>query len=204
MALYKWANKVAWSAGAGFNPWSWTAWQILTKTESGYDWEDAPATGVQSSNDTYEDIVYLSQSDYDALQNKDPNTLYSTPDGEAGTFVDDTTYASSWDWVTDVAPSKNAIYDKVNTMDTTISWKQAQHSAITVTLTSAWWSNNTQTVSATWVTASNTVIISPAPASFEDYWTAQIYCSSQSSNSLTFTCWDVPSSDLTVNVVILN
>ena len=111
MALYKWSNKVAGSAGAGFNPGSWTTWQILTKTESGYDWEDAPATGVQSSNDTYEDIVYLSQSDYDALQNKDPNTLYSTPDGEAGTFVDDTAFWSSWDWVTDKAPSMNSIYD---------------------------------------------------------------------------------------------
>lgn len=118
--------------------------------------------------------------------------------------VDNTAYDNTWDWVTNKAPSQNAVYDKISAMDTTIGWKQAQHSAITVTLTSSWWSSNAQTVSATWVTASNTVIVSPTPASFEDYWSAQIYCSAQASNSLTFTCWEEPSSDITVNVVILN
>ena len=38
--------------------------------------------------------------------------------------VSDTAYAASWDWVTTVAPSKNAVYDKLNAMDTTIAWKQ--------------------------------------------------------------------------------
>lgn len=37
--------------------------------------------------------------------------------------VSDTAYASSWDWVTDTAPSKNAVYDKISSMDTTISGK---------------------------------------------------------------------------------
>lgn len=37
--------------------------------------------------------------------------------------VDDTAYASSWDWVTAVAPSKNAVYDKISAMDTTIGSK---------------------------------------------------------------------------------
>ena len=38
--------------------------------------------------------------------------------------VDDTAYAASWDWVTTTAPSKNAVYDKISSMDTTIGWKQ--------------------------------------------------------------------------------
>lgn len=38
--------------------------------------------------------------------------------------VSDTAYDSSWDWVTWIAPSKNAVYDKINAMDTTISGKQ--------------------------------------------------------------------------------
>lgn len=38
--------------------------------------------------------------------------------------VDDTAFGASWDWVTDMAPSKNAVYDKINAMDTTIAWKQ--------------------------------------------------------------------------------
>ena len=36
--------------------------------------------------------------------------------------VDDTAYASSWDWVTTKAPSKNAVYDKISTIDTCLSW----------------------------------------------------------------------------------
>ena len=42
----------------------------------------------------------------------------------AGLQVDDTAYASSWDWVTTLAPSKNAVYDKLESMATDISWKQ--------------------------------------------------------------------------------
>ena len=38
--------------------------------------------------------------------------------------VSDIAYASSWDGVTGTAPSKNAVYDKISAMDTTISWKQ--------------------------------------------------------------------------------
>ena len=36
--------------------------------------------------------------------------------------VDDTAYASSWNWVTTKAPSKNAVYDKISTIDTCLSW----------------------------------------------------------------------------------
>ena len=39
--------------------------------------------------------------------------------------VNDTAYASSWNWVTTQAPSKNAVYDKISAMDTTIAWKQS-------------------------------------------------------------------------------
>lgn len=76
-------------------------------------------------------------------------------------------------------------------------------STITVTLTSAWWSSSTQTVTATGVTASNTVIVSPAPSSIADYTAWWVYCSAQGTNSLTFTCDTDPSNDITVNVVIL-
>ena len=78
------------------------------------------------------------------------------------------------------------------------------YSTITVTLTSAWWSSSTQTVTATWVTTSNTVIVSPTPANIDDYATNKIYCSTQGSNSLTFSCTDTPTGDIDVNVVIMN
>lgn len=70
-------------------------------------------------------------------------------------------------------------------------------------LTVAGWSNNTQTVSVTGVTASNIVIVSPAPASAADYAAAGIVCTAQGAGTLTFTCTTVPSNAITVNVIIM-
>lgn len=73
----------------------------------------------------------------------------------------------------------------------------------TGTLASANWSSDSQTITVNGVTASNLVIVSPAPASVEAYGNARIYCSAQSANSLTFACpGTAPSTDLTVNIVI--
>lgn len=146
--------------------------------------------------------------------------------------ISDAAYASTWDWVTSVAPSKNAVYDKIASMDTTISWKQdalvswtniktinntsvlwswnitiswgVSMSTITVTLTAAGWSSNEQTVSATWVTASNTVIVSPAPDNIQDYADWGVYASAQWSGTLTFTAETEPENDIVVNVLILS
>ena len=49
--------------------------------------------------------------------------------------VDDTAYASSWNGKTDIAPSKNAVYDKLSTMDTCISCKANTSSLCTVATT---------------------------------------------------------------------
>lgn len=81
---------------------------------------------------------------------------------------------------------------------------QAQHSSLTATLTSAWWSSSGQTVSVSGVTAGNTVIVSPSPSSMSEYANAKVFCSAQGSNSLTFSCTDTPTSDIVVNVVILD
>ena len=70
-------------------------------------------------------------------------------------------------------------------------------------LTVAGWSNNTQTVTVTGVTATNTVFVSPAPASVADYASAGINCTAQGTDSLTFTCTTVPTNAITVNVVIM-
>ena len=69
-------------------------------------------------------------------------------------------------------------------------------------LTVAGWSNNTQTVTVTGVTATNTVFVSPAPSSAADYAAAGIVCTAQAADSLTFTCTTVPANAITVNVVI--
>ena len=95
----------------------------------------------------------------------------------------------------------------------TINWKSilgswnitvSSSTTITVTLTSAWWSSKSQTVSATGVTASNTVIVSPAPSDIADYADCGVYCSAQGSGTLTFGCDKAPSGDIVVNVLIMS
>lgn len=66
-----------------------------------------------------------------------------------------------------------------------------------------WNATTTCTVSVTGVTASNSVIVSPAPSSISDYVSAGVYCSAQASGTLTFEASSTPSADLVVNVMIV-
>lgn len=78
----------------------------------------------------------------------------------------------------------------------------ATGNAFTVTLASASWSSNAQTVSNAYFVASGyAYIVSPASASFADYGTAQIYADDVTTDGqMTFHCTDVPSGNLTVNI----
>ena len=84
------------------------------------------------------------------------------------------------------------------------TWWWGNFTTTTATLTTAWWSNGEQTVNVTWVTTSNTVIVSPDPTSINDYALNSVYCSAQGSGTLTFSCNTVPSWAITVNVLIFN
>ena len=83
-----------------------------------------------------------------------------------------------------------------------ISVAQMTVPATMPTLAVADWSGNAQTVTVNGVTATNTVIVSPAPASAVEYASCGILCTTQGTDSLTFTCTSVPANDLVVNVVI--
>lgn len=74
----------------------------------------------------------------------------------------------------------------------------------TASLTSTGWSSNSKTVSVTGVTASNSVLVTPAPASIDDYANCGIKCTAQAAGTLTFSCTTVPSSTITVNVMIID
>lgn len=77
--------------------------------------------------------------------------------------------------------------------------------SVTVTLTTSGWSSNTQIVTVSGVSATETAqLITPTPAiaSQSAYYEAGIMCTGQAANSLTFTCQTVPTSNLTVYVVI--
>ena len=65
------------------------------------------------------------------------------------------------------------------------------------------WQNGAQTVAAAGVTASNTVIVAPAPDSFSNYRNWGVRCTGQGNGTLTFAYEFTPTADLTVNVLIL-
>ena len=77
--------------------------------------------------------------------------------------------------------------------------------SVSITLPASGWSSNTQTVTVSGVLADESAqLIQPMPAvaSQAAYYAAGILCTNQAANSLTFTCQEAPSSDLTVYVVI--
>lgn len=72
-----------------------------------------------------------------------------------------------------------------------------------VTVLTSDWNDNVCIKNVVGVTSSNIVIISPDHNSYIDYANAQIRATAQSSDSLTFTCTTVPTSSITINIVIL-
>lgn len=152
----------------------------------------------------------LTTAQLNALNSWITSGKVSTYDGYASTIAwkqdaltTQTAYTTKWTSTKVPTISTNTLGQVTSITETDISFP-ATHSAISVTLTTAWWSSSTQTVSATWVTASNTVIVSPAPSSISDYTDNWVYCSAQGSGTLTFTCDSTPSNSITVNVVIMN
>lgn len=71
--------------------------------------------------------------------------------------------------------------------------------SFTLSLTAEGWSGERQSVSAA-VNAGDTLIVTPAPESLQDYAGCGVYCLSQQEGALSFACADVPEMALTVNV----
>ena len=77
----------------------------------------------------------------------------------------------------------------------------------TVTLLAAGWSTSgaiMQTVSVPGVTSTNSVLVSSAPSSFEDYTESMVRCTGQGTSTLTFTASYQPQSNIVVNVTIMD
>lgn len=143
----------------------------------------------------------------------------NTADGTIAAEVDGTGSVNGWDAVktsianntesigtingqiSTIQGSISSIETEISGLNSAISTKQNNITSITVTLTASGWSGNAQTVSASNVTASNIVWVSPAPASFDAYGKAGIRATAQADGSITFTCAEVPANDLSVEVV---
>ena len=81
--------------------------------------------------------------------------------------------------------------------------EDAKSKGIAVTLATANWADNAQTVAVEGVTADNNVLVAAAPESRTAWNDAEIYCSAQAAGTLTFACGTVPTADVTANVIIL-
>lgn len=172
-----------WSDAPSGLPEGGTEGQILEKTSSGAAWVDAPESGLTQEQ---ADGRYL-QLNSDAMITGDVTFKYGADfDGSKITSVG-----------TPVNGSDGANKAYVDS--------KAPLPPVPVTLTTSGWSSNTQTVTVSGVSASETAqLITPTPAiaSQSAYYEAGIMCTGQAANSLTFTCQTVPTSNLTVYVVI--
>lgn len=143
------------------------------------------ATGIPPHGDTGQVLAKLSDADYDVGWRE------AVPNGS----ITGAKIASGAVGTTQLADGAITAPKIAN---------EAVSKSLTVTLTVAGWSNNQQTVVASGVTATNTVIVSPAPADYDDFVKAQVRCIAQAANSLTFQCQKTPTAALTVNVTCIN
>lgn len=155
----------------------------------GADGQDG--VGVPTGGTTGQVLAKASGTDYDTewvnqSSGVDPATATPLMDGTAAVGT----------------ATKYAREDHVHPTDTSRATK-ADFTSFTITLASASWSSNTQTVNnANFIASGYAYIVSPASASFADYGAAQIYADNVTTDgSMTFHCTDVPSSNLTVNIV---
>lgn len=100
-------------------------------------------------------------------------------------------------------PTTRTINGKALSSNITLLPSDVGVNSISVTIPVSSWSNRTATVSATGVTSSNTVIISPAPSSISDWVDFDIKCTAQGSGTLTFTCTTTPISTISATAVVI-
>lgn len=144
-------------------------------------------TGIVKGNGT---SAMGAASASDVVNLLDTNAVNrATADGSGNNIVN--TYAT-----------KTALDGKADASHTHSGY-QPQHTTTRCTLTMAGWSNNSQTVNTTGVTASNTVIVAPAPECAADWAAAGVVCTTQGSGTLTFTCTTAPTATLRANVLVL-
>lgn len=187
-----------------------TPGQLLTKTETGEAWQDGeflPLGGGTVNGyinfDQAKSGIYFSK--FQDEHNCYPTIRSTTINGKVALSI----YTNAHNGV------NNTVYPIIlSGVDTPKKSHDAANksyvdskapTSVPVTLTASGWSSNTQTVTVSGVSASETAqLITPTPAiaSQSAYYEAGIMCTGQAANSLAFTCQTVPTSNLTVYVVI--
>lgn len=130
----------------------------------------------------------------------DTSKVYNGLDKTASGFALDARQGKALNDSIATKASQSALNSLAETVDGKVSAKTA-----TVSIAAADWAGTTTVQkSVSGVTASNTVIVFPAGSSYVAYGDAVIRCTAQTSGKLTFKCTNIPTSSITVNVLILN
>lgn len=99
-------------------------------------------------------------------------------------------------------PTTRKVNNKALSSDITLKMSDIGVVTKTATIQVGNWSGTTATISVSGVTASNTVIVSPAPASMNNYGLFGVRCTGQGSGTLTFAADSQPNVAITVNLMI--
>lgn len=100
-------------------------------------------------------------------------------------------------------PTTRKVNSKALSADITLNASDVGITTKTATILTTNWSGTTATVTVQGVTSSNDVIVSPAPSGVAAWTDAQIYCSGQGTNTLTFTAKGTPTVAIPIVVIII-
>ena len=98
----------------------WTTANSNIKALLYYDWTYYRCWSTTNSNTTYSAMSVSEWQTGTATSSRSMRADYLKQIIKYHA-VSDATYDSTWDWKTDIAPSKNAVYDKINSIDAVIS-----------------------------------------------------------------------------------
>lgn len=99
-------------------------------------------------------------------------------------------------------PTTRKVNNKALSEDITLTMSDIGVVTKTATIQVGNWSGTTATISVSGVTASNTVIVSPAPGSMNNYGLFGVRCTAQGEGTLTFAADNQPNAAITVNLMI--
>lgn len=141
-------------------------------------------------------------SEFQALLTANAQTEYEVAAALAAVDEVTSTASAAQSAAAAAATAATAANTAASAAQTAVAGKQAQHHVTSVNLASgqtAWTVSNVS-----YVTANNTVIVTPAPTSFAAWVAAGVYCSEQGAGTLKFTSAAQTTAQLTANVLILD
>jgi len=118
---WSWAKNIR-TGSANANKTTFSLWAIANsniKTLLYYDWTYYRTWSTTNSNTTYSAMSVAEWQTGTATSGR-LMTAANLKQIIKYHAVSDTAYDSTWDWVTDIAPSKNAVYDKIESLSSSI------------------------------------------------------------------------------------